>query len=56
MKFHISGDIDNKPQLLEIRNTQIQYILHGFLHFTYKCNLEDENLHGYVVLDDTFVT
>ena len=59
MKRNISGDIDNKPQLLEISNTQVQCILHGFLHFANKCNIEAENLHGYevyVVLDDRFGT
>ena len=56
LKHNISGGIDNKPQLQEIRNTQVQCILNGFLSFANKCNLDAENLHRYVVLDDRFGT
>ena len=54
MKLNISGDIDNKPQNLDMRITETQCILDGFQLFSEKCNPEAENLHGYVVLDDKF--
>ena len=54
MKLNISGDIDNKPQNLDLRITETQCILDGFLLFSEKCNPEAENSHGYVVLDDKF--